>query len=123
MAQKGDFALPNPFEWVKISAGKVTIEEYGKFDVPSFEISKYPITNAQFALFLEDGGYNNEHWWTKLGWQICKEEKWNEPGVWQHQQWNGADYPVVGISWYEAVAFSCWLGEKVGDNILLPTEQ
>jgi formylglycine-generating enzyme required for sulfatase activity len=30
---------------------------------------------------------------------------------------------VVGVSWYEALAFCRWLGEQTGENILLPTEQ
>lgn len=32
-----------------------------------FWISRYPITNAQFQLFVEAGGYNEKHWWTYDG--------------------------------------------------------
>src|SRR5690606_8543992 len=42
---------------------------------------------------------------------------------WDDSQWNGADYPVVGVSWYEAVAFCRWLSEATGEAITLPTEE
>ncbi|MCB0000821.1 MAG: SUMF1/EgtB/PvdO family nonheme iron enzyme, partial [Anaerolineales bacterium] len=42
---------------------------------------------------------------------------------WQDAKWNRADYPVVGVSWYEAVAFCRWTREVSGEIITLPTEQ
>ncbi|MCB9453787.1 MAG: hypothetical protein H6672_20340 [Anaerolineaceae bacterium] len=31
-------------------------------------MAKYPITNAQFRIFLDTGGYERSEWWTKSGW-------------------------------------------------------
>ncbi len=116
--------LPPPFAWVKIPAGRVEIEDgHGVFDVPAFQIAKYPITNAQYAKFIEAGGYREEKWWTPAGWKARQENKWTEPRYWRDKQWNGADYPVVGVSWYEAVAFCRWLSEVSGEPVMLPTEQ
>ena len=36
--------------------------------LPTFYIARYPITNAQFSPFIEDGGYDNRQWWTAAGW-------------------------------------------------------
>jgi formylglycine-generating enzyme required for sulfatase activity len=121
--------LPPPFEWIEIPAGKVTLEAGGYlesetvFDVPAFLIAKYPITNAQYARFIAAGGYRERKWWTESGWQQREKDGWTEPRYWQDREWNGADYPVVGVSWYEAVAFCQWLSAATGENVTLPTEQ
>lgn len=72
--------LPPPFEWIQIPAGKVTIG-YGDwegesvnrqyvvkrtqdFQIESFSIAKYPVTNAQYDVFVNHpDGYNNPKWW------------------------------------------------------------
>jgi len=116
--------LPPPFEWVEIPAGRVEIEDgFGVFDVPAFLIAKYPVTNAQYAKFIEAGGYRQKKWWTPAGWQVREKKGWTEPRYWQDAKWNGADQPVVGVSWYEAVAFCLWLSEASGEPVMLPTEQ
>jgi hypothetical protein len=113
--------LPPPFEWCDIPAGKVEIQGHGWFDVPAFQIAKYPVTNAQYARFIEAGGYQEKHWWTAAGWS--QREQWTQPRYWGDSKWKGADQPVVGVSWYEAVAFCQWLSHTSGEKIMLPTEQ
>lgn len=128
--------LPAPFEWVDIPAGPVTLvndwddneKVYLKkgqpqtVNVPAFSIAKYPVTNDQFRKFIDAGGYKQQKWWTPDGWQVREKEKWVEPRFWTDQKWNRADYPVVGVSWYEAIAFCNWMHEASGENIILPTE-
>jgi formylglycine-generating enzyme required for sulfatase activity len=101
--------LPAPFAWVPIP---------GK----GYSIAKYPLTNAQYKLFVDAGGYKQSKWWTKAGWKQRESEKWTEPRYWQDSTWNGDEQPVVGVSWYEAVAFCVWLSETSGEKIMLPTE-
>jgi formylglycine-generating enzyme required for sulfatase activity len=127
--------LPGPFVWIDIPAGKVTLAEnnyddsYLKkgqeqiFDIPAFAIAKYPITNAQFAKFMEADGYNQQKWWHEAGWQVKVEKNWTEPRFWKVGQWNQPDYPIVAISWFEAMAFCRWLSEATGQSVTLPTEQ
>jgi formylglycine-generating enzyme required for sulfatase activity len=108
------------------------------FDVAAFTIAKYPVTNRQFRLFMDAKGYENRSWWTDAGWEAREQgwdldtserkwkptgKGWTEPRFWQNKKWNGADYPAVGVSWYEAVAFCLWLQDKTGENVMLPTEQ
>jgi hypothetical protein len=122
--------MPKPFDWIDIPAGKVTLEAGGyapkggqTFDVPAFTIAKYPLTNAQFAMFIKGKGYEQRQWWTEDGWKMREEQAWTEPRYWQDEKWRQVEYPVVGVSWYEAVAFCKWLSDVTDETIMLPTEQ
>jgi|GEM_PF-1815538 len=121
--------MPVPFAWVDIPAGRVTLEIetgfYGggqTFDIEAFQMAKYPVTNAQFAKFIDAGGYENRQWWTDAGWETHQKDNWMQPRFWTDAKWNGAEYPVVGVSWYESVAFCLWLNEVTGEQIMLPSE-
>ncbi len=126
--------MPQPFDWIKIPAGKVTlggnftanggyITEATDYDVKAFSIAKYPITNAQFNCFIEAAGYNQRKFWTSDGWKECKKGGWAEPLYWGNEIWNKSDYPVVGVSWFEAIAFCQWLSEVSKELIMLSTDQ
>ncbi|MBL8130558.1 MAG: SUMF1/EgtB/PvdO family nonheme iron enzyme, partial [Anaerolineae bacterium] len=130
--------LPDPFAWIDIPAGKVTLREgydgkgyipKGKtqtFPVPAFAIAKYPITNAQFRVFVEAQGYQTERWWTPDGWRARGANDWTQPRFWgdaDREPFNRLDHPVVGVSWFEAAAFCLWLSEAWSARIMLPTEQ
>lgn len=113
-------------EWCDIPAGMLPVMENGNgmrstLAVAAFQMSRYPVTNAQYKLFLEDAhGYCNQHWWSYSPYA----QEWRrlnpQPGV---SQFQGDDRPRENVTWYEAVAFSCWLGEKLGLRLALPTRQ
>lgn len=37
--------------------------------LPAFSIGRYAVTNAEFRCFIETGGYHDERWWSKEGWE------------------------------------------------------
>jgi formylglycine-generating enzyme required for sulfatase activity len=130
--------LPPPFEWIEIPSGWVEVTSGRALALPTFMLAKYPITNAQYAKFVEAGGYSEKAWWTAAGWNACQQgwawsvsksqweptgKPWTEPRFWKGSQWNRANQPVVGVSWYEAVAFCQWLSEASDEFVMLPTEQ
>ena len=107
-----------------------------------FEVAKYPVTNRQYRLFIEAGGYENKAFWSEEGWAWCNgmydskakeafmkdrlanrpKEKRNEPFYWHDVKWNNPLAPVVGVCWFEAEAYCNWLSQKNHKTYRLPSE-
>jgi formylglycine-generating enzyme required for sulfatase activity len=103
-------------DWVQneVPQHEVTLDAYA--------ISRYPVTNAEFTRFIEDGGYTTRDYWTDAGWQQKEKERWTRPRFWKDEQWNNPSQPVVGVSWYEALAYCRWLAARSGRDYRLPSE-
>lgn len=83
-----------------------------------FRISRYPITYAQFQVFLDaPDGFQNPGWWKDLS---ALESHRNAPG---DQRFKYANHPRETVSWYDAAAFCYWLSIQLGYAVMLPTEQ
>lgn len=153
----GQDGLPD-IDWVPIPSGVFTLgspegEGYEvehperRIEVKSFEIGRYPVTNAQFASFIKDGYNNRDYWPTAAAqaWLEGREADWSwykgeknlkktymewlkddqarrAPRFWDDPRWNVPNHPVVGVCWYEAQAFCAWLAEKLGRPVRLPAE-
>lgn len=101
------------FEWVTIPAGEFLMGSNPEHDIhlfedelpqfklylPTFRIARVPVTNAQYKLFVDVTGHRSPTHWT-TGTIPPSREK----------------YPVVNVSWRDAVAFCEWAGVR------LPTE-
>ncbi len=116
----GPFLMGNTKQTDDMAYGDEAPQHEARIREP-YCISKYPITNVQFDAFVQDGGYTEE-WgrcWTAEGWQWKGDRR--EP-----DKYGGVydlpNHPVVMVTWYEAAAFSNWLGEKLGLKVSLPTE-
>ncbi|MCQ3932286.1 MAG: hypothetical protein DPW16_17695 [Chloroflexi bacterium] len=117
------------FEWVEIPEGAVFLEDAshyggtsgGKFQVRPFAIARYPITNAQYQVFMEAAdGYRNPQWWEYSPHASNWYQRKQSP---EETAFPGDNLPRTNVSWYSAMAFCNWLGHKTNQNILLPTEQ
>ena len=93
--------------------------------LPAYYLDRTPVTNAQYRRFIEAGGYGNAAYWKeasaagrwKDGAYIDYDAKpRTQPVYWKDAQWNGDPQPVVGVTWYEALAYTRWTGKR------LPTE-
>jgi len=102
-------------KWVDIPAGRVKLSETeGEFESRPFKIAKYPVTNAQYDLFIQSDGYETSGYWENLMYEKSK--------LFSSQFTIQSDNPRVQVTWYEAIAFTRWLSEKSGRNVRLPTE-
>ena len=115
MAERADMAAMDVFfneideyELVRIPAGSFKMgspnSEEGRWEnegpqhgvqVPSFYLGRYPVTNAQYALYLK-----------------AKPDA-PEPAYWADRQFNQPRQPVVGVSWEDAKAYARWAGLRL----------
>ena len=69
----------------------------------AYAIGMYQVTNAQYAQFVEATEYAH-------------------PPFWDDERLNAPDFPVVGVSWHDAINFLEWLGALEGVAYRLPSE-
>jgi len=63
----------------------------------AFHMDVYEVTNAQYNKFMDETGHE-------------------APTYWNNEGYNAPDQPVVGVNWFDAVAYAEWAGKR------LPTE-
>jgi iron(II)-dependent oxidoreductase len=97
-------------------------------DLDPFSIGRFPVTNAQFLEFVEDGGYEDPTYWDENGYYMVAGTGTTSPQPWIRGDdgWylDGYDrreplpmeHPVRGVSAFEAKAYAEWAGGR------LPTE-
>ncbi|MCV6608160.1 MAG: 5-histidylcysteine sulfoxide synthase [Campylobacterales bacterium] len=109
--------------------------EYGekKTTVEDFKASKYLVSNGEFLEFVEEGGYENDSYWSEEGLNWKNHTKVTYPTFWvkegdsfQYRTMTrvipmAKNWPV-DVNFLEAEAFCAWKSEKENKNITLPSE-
>lgn len=97
-------------------------------DVQPFRMARAPVTNAQFAEFVDAGGYQQQRWWDGKGWAWRDRAGATGPLYWRrdagnwrnqyfdHEEILADDEPIIHVNWHEATAWCRWAGRR------LPTE-
>lgn len=82
-------------------------------------LDRYPVTNQQYQFFVDAGGYASMELWYEESWAAKLDfvDTTGEvgPAFWvngTYQEGLG-DHPVVGVSWYEAMAYARWVGKRL----------
>jgi|SRR5271169_2087238 len=91
-------------------------------------IDKYEVTNAEFKRLVDQGGYQKQEYWKEkfekdgrvLSWAEAMKlfvDKTARPGPaeWVQGEYpvGQEDYPVTGLSWYEAAAYAAFVGKAL----------
>jgi formylglycine-generating enzyme required for sulfatase activity len=89
----------------------------------AFQLSRYPITYAQFQAFIEADDFANPRWWAGMPEVVENwgDEKYAVSEV-GDQAFPYANHPREMVSWYQATAFCRWLSDKLGYTVELPHE-
>jgi len=129
-----------PLDWIAFREGVVEIGHDGAgfaFDnetprhrqcLEAFALASRPVTNAEYAAFIADGGYRQAELWLSEGWDWVNANGIAAPLYWEDGS-SGArqftlqgmlplegDAPVCHVSLFEADAYARWAGAR------LPTE-
>ena len=112
-----------PEGMVRVAGAETAVGKIG-----DFYIDKYEVSNAQYRNFINAGGYRDKKFWKEriikegkeLTWEEAVKEFVDQTGLPGPAGWRAgdfpegqADYPVSGISWYEAAAYAEFAGKKL----------
>jgi eukaryotic-like serine/threonine-protein kinase len=93
------------------------------YDLPAYRMDRFEVTNQQYQDFLDAGGYSRREYWNEKFVKDGKELSWEQamelfrdstdrpgPATWEggHFPKGQTDYPVSGVSWYEASAYAAF---------------
>lgn len=100
----------------------------GPYRLAPFYIDRLEVTNRQYQEFVDKGGYEKREYWSAKFIQNGRELSWDEarslfrdstgragPSTWEggHYPEGQGDYPVSGVSWYEASAYAKFAGKSL----------
>ena len=110
---------------------RLFVSELGDLNVVNLEsywIDKYEVTNEQYQSFINAGGYKKREYWDIILNEDGKTIPWaqgmlifvdksglNGPSTWSNGTYRSGqgNYPVMGVSWYEARAYAKWAGKTL----------
>jgi iron(II)-dependent oxidoreductase len=97
-------------------------------ELEPFAIARAPVTQAEFAAFVDADGYCRSDLWSEAGWRWRQSAEARQPLYWRREGggWLRRDFnrwvplepdrPVIHVNWHEAEAYCRWAGRR------LPTE-
>ena len=113
---------------VRVAGGNFSYRSSDPVKLDDFWLDKYEVTNKQFKDFVDHGGYQKKEYWKEPFVKDGKSLSWEEamaefkdstgragPANWElgtYPEGRG-DYPVGGVSWYEAAAYAEFAGKSL----------
>ncbi len=100
----------------------------GPYKMPAYFVDRHEVTNRDYQAFVDAGGYEKPQYWPTEFPQNGKTLSWTQamplfrddtgrpgPSTWTggHYAEGQADFPVTGVSWYEATAYATFVGKTL----------
>ena len=100
----------------------------GPYKMPAFYVDRYEVTNQEYQKFVDSGGYEKKEYWTEKFVGDGRELSWADamaefrdtsgrpgPSTWAggHYPEGKGDYPVSGVSWFEAAAYAVYAKKEL----------
>jgi serine/threonine protein kinase/formylglycine-generating enzyme required for sulfatase activity/dienelactone hydrolase len=100
----------------------------GPYNLPPYYVDRYEVTNREYQNFVDSGGYGKKQYWTEAFAQNGRTLSWDDamaqfrdttgrpgPSTWiaGHYPEGKADFPVTGVSWFEAAAYASFSGKNL----------
>jgi formylglycine-generating enzyme required for sulfatase activity len=110
--------------WMGDDKGRENERPRHRVRLEGFEMARFPTTNAMFARFIAAGGYQERRWWEAAiahgRWAGGRVRDYrgerSQPFYWDDARYNNPAQPVVGVTWYEALAYCAWLTATLDDG-------
>ncbi|HJS73050.1 MAG TPA: SUMF1/EgtB/PvdO family nonheme iron enzyme, partial [Vicinamibacteria bacterium] len=114
---------------VFVPASSFQLESTGEtVALPDYWLGRHEVTNREYQTFVDAGGYRRPELWKvpfeKAGRSLTWERAMAElvdatgrpgPSTWELSTYSEgqAEYPVSGVSWYEAAAYAAFAGKEL----------
>ena len=113
---------------VRVEGGPFTVGVAAPVTLPAFWIDKYELTNREFKRFVDAGGYADRKYWKEPFIDAKRAVSFEEavarfrdrtgrsgPATWELGSYpeGKEEFPVGGISWYEAAAYARFTGKEL----------
>jgi eukaryotic-like serine/threonine-protein kinase len=123
-----------PEEMVRVPGGKIELgipgieKTVSTVELPDYAMDRFEVTNKKFKEFVDAGGYRNAEYWKQPFVEKGRTLSWNEamlrfrdkagrpgPAIWELGNYpeGQGDFPVTGVSWYEAAAYAEYAGKSL----------
>jgi len=117
-----------PAGMVRVLAGSEQLRNGIAGNVNDYWIDRFEVTNRKFKQFVDHGGYRQPVYWRHAFVDGSRTLSWEEamskfhdstgnpgPATWAHGTYpeGREDYPVGGVSWYEAAAYAEFSGKSL----------
>ncbi|MEP7132178.1 MAG: protein kinase [Acidobacteriota bacterium] len=117
-----------PSGMVRVPGGSFTLRSLSPVALDDYWIDRYEVTNRQYKAFVVAGGYTKRDFWKQPFVRAGRQVPWDEaaaefrdatgrpgPASWELGSFleGREDYPVEGVSWYEAAAYAEFAGKSL----------